>query len=401
MNKGFAIAFTAVILAACSKVNVGEPTLPESFAKQELSFTVAKALSPTKADGDTFHGSEFTDPNGFGAYAWFTGDPVSEYWMKAVNITKQLSEGKYAWKPVTPYYWPKEHPLDFLCFAPYKNGACWFDVLDDAGNEASEGKANKITSHLKVTEFTEDLLFSDKAIKCTNSLTNETTDGINAFSGVPIIFRHALSKSGFRIVSDAYFNQDSTVYAHVTFRSATLRNVRNEGDLALYLKQTGSTTSTRGWQNKDTDGVWNTTDDKENINDEVDGTITVPTSPVTFIGNRMYIPQSLTDQILDLDITIEYYKTDDFERDPKTGEIIIDPDTCMPVVAEGKDFPAPTQKEDITRNQKLGDIPGAPIWRMGSYTDYLITVTPFTNEVTFDPTIANWDNTSAGFVISK
>lgn len=401
MNNGFAIAFAIVALVACSKVDKGEPTLPESVAKQELSFTVAKASSSTKADNDTFHGAEFTDPNGFGAYAWFTGDPVSEYWMKAINITKQLSEGKYSWKPVTPYYWPKEHPLDFLCFAPYNNGACWFDVLDDAGNGASEGKANKINSHLKVTEFTPDLLFSDKAIKCTNSMNNETSDGINAFTGVPVIFRHALSKSGFRIVTDAYFNQDSTVYARVTFNNATVKNVRNEGELTLYLKQTGSTASTRGWQPENADGVWSTTEDKESIADDVDGTITVPTSPVVFIGSRMYIPQSLTDQILDLDITIEYYKTDDFEKDPETGKIIIDPVTCMPVVAKGKVFPAPTQKEDLHKKQTLGDIPGAPIWRMGSYTDYLITVTPFSNEITFDPTIANWDTTSTGFEITQ
>lgn len=377
MNKGFAIAFATVALVACSKVNVGEPTLPESLAKQELKFTVAKALSATKAD-DTFHGAEFTDPNGFGAFAWFTGDPVSEYWMKAANITRQLSEGKYVWKSVTPYYWPKEHPLDFLCFAPYNNGVCWYKVLDDAGNEASDGMANKITSHLKVTESTEDLLFSDKAIKCVNSLLNEAEDGINAYNGVPVIFRHALAKASFRIMSNAYFNQDSTVYARVTFKSATLRNIRNEGDLALFLNKAGSTASTRIWQSNNAGSGWNTTEDKEDIDDQIDGIVTVPTDPVTFIASRMYIPQVMTDQILDLEISIEYYMAEDLK----------------------KENPVPTQKETITRSQKLSEIQGVPAWGMGNYTDYLITVTPFTNEVTFDPTVANWDTTGAGFDIT-
>lgn len=385
----------AALLCSCAKVNP-QVEVNSPAAQKEVNFQVAKAMSSTKTTkAGEFNGTVFNDVNGFGAYAWQTGNPATTYFMNAQQITKQQVNSVWYWKPQgTTYYWPKEGTVDFECFAPYNNGGCWFQITDDVTNTASNGKANKITAHLQVSVANPcaDLMYSDKAVNCNSSATNEVEDGANAYTGVPVIFRHALAMSKIQIKASEVQTTDGSNYAVVTFKNATLKNVRMSGDLVLSLSTTGETNSTRKWVNA-TD-VWSVSNsDKADYVDTIEGDKVINTTPTDVIGETIIIPQALSDQAINVDVVVDLYQTDKFKKDAD-GNVIVD-ENGKPVLLDGldpaTDYPHPYSSEEIIKNVDLKDLIGEnDKWEIGENTNYTITIAPFSSEITFDPCVAPW-----------
>lgn len=401
IKKILLLATAAAALAACAKVSPVSPTVPtDSNNNQEIDFQVAKALT-TKA-GQTFTGSVFTGDS-FGAFAWqkIDGEYLTDaggslkYFMNAQKITKQSANDKDVWKADgKTYYWPKEGKIDFVCYAPYATTS-WFTLSGSAN-----GKIDKLNASVTaVAADNADLLYSDKAVDCNSSETNQVSDGTNAYNGVPVIFRHALAKVSVQVkgilVNDAKDN-----VAVITWQEGKLRNVYKAGSLAMTLSTNSDTDNTKKWAA--TNSIWSTED---NASNREDFTCALPNSGTeltkeaqTVLAERFVLPQALSN--FD-DTEIATGKTDqDFyikvEVKLYNGDQLTDAGTDAVAV---KDNAVPYSSAIYEKAAKLSTMTGTdytPYWKMGTKTNYVITVNPFTDEITFDPAVYEWETANPG-----
>lgn len=396
IKKILLLATAVAALAACAKVSPVSPTVPtDSNNNQEIGFQVAKALT-TKA-GETFTGSVFTG-DAFGAFAWqkINGEYLTEgsslkYFMNAQKITKQSDVWKAEGKT---YYWPKEGNIDFVCYAPYTTTS-WFTLSGSAN-----GKIDKLDATVTaVAANNADLLYSDKAVDCNSSATDQVNDGTNAYNGVPVIFRHALAKVSVQVkgilVNDAKDN-----VAVITWKEGKLRNVYKAGSLAMTLSSDSATDNTKKWTA--TNSIWST---EYNASNREDFTCALPNSGTelteeaqTVLAERFVLPQALSN-FSDSDITAG--KTDqDFYIKVKVelynGDQLTDAGTADVAV---KDNAVPYSSATYEKAAKLSTMTGTgytPYWKMGTKTNYVITVNPFTDEITFDPAVYEWETANPG-----
>lgn len=396
ISKSLLLATTVAALAACSKVSPVAPTVPtDSNNNQEIGFQVAKALN-TKA-GKTFTGSVFTG-DAFGAFAWQknkNGEYLTEgsslkYFMNAQKITKQSDVWKADGKT---YYWPKEGKIDFVCYAPYADTS-WFTL------SGADGKIDKLNAIVEaVAANNDDLLYSDKAVDCNSSETNQVSDGTNAYNGVPVIFRHALAKVSVQ-VKGILVNDTKDNVAVITWKEGKLRNVYKAGSLAMTLSTNSDTDNTKKWAA--TNNIWSTED---NASNREDFTCALPNSGTvltkdaqTVLAERFVLPQALSN--FD-DTEIAAGKTDqDFyikvEVKLYNGDQLTDAGTDAVAV---KDDAVPYSSATYEKAAKLSTMTGTdytPRWEMGTKTNYVITVNPFTDEITFDPAVYEWETASPG-----
>lgn len=396
-NKKILLLATAVAaLVACTKVSPVTPTVPtDSNNNQEIDFQVAKALT-TKAGG-TFTGSVFTG-DAFGAFAWqkINGEYLTEgsslkYFMNAQKITKQSDVWKAEGKT---YYWPKEGNIDFVCYAPYE-ATSWFTLSGSA-----DGKIDKLDASVTaVAADNADLLYSDKAVDCNSSETDQVNDGTNAYNGVPVIFRHALAKVSVQ-VKGILVNSAKDNVAVITWLDGELRNVYKAGSLAMTLSTNSDTDNTKKWAA--TNSIWSTED---NASNREDFTCALPNSGTvltkdaqTVLAERFVLPQALSN--FD-DTEIAAGKTDqDFyikvEVKLYNGDQLTDAGTANVAV---KDNAVPYSSAIYEKAAKLSTMTGTgytPYWKMGTKTNYVITVNPFTDEITFDPAVYEWETASPG-----
>jgi hypothetical protein len=164
------LAAAAVLAAACTRVQV---ELPES----EVSFQVTSLRPATKAVGD------YTDIP-FGAYAWFKGEDPADNTTFMTNQQVVFDATKNRWEPLgTTYYWPKSGSLDFICYSPYSA----------AGGPVVGENSIQFNGWDVSAQPTTDLLYADKASGQTRNLHTYN------YNGVPVLFRHALSRLRFTV----------------------------------------------------------------------------------------------------------------------------------------------------------------------------------------------------------
>ena len=397
INKSLLLATAVAALAACAKVSPVTPTVPtDSNNNQEIDFQVAKALT-TKAGG-TFTGSVFTGEE-FGAFAWQknkNGEYLTEgsslkYFMNAQKITKQSDVWKAEGKT---YYWPKEGNIDFVCYAPYATTS-WFTL---SGSE--NGMIDKLDATVTaVAADNADLLYSDKAVDCNSSETDQVKDGTtNAYNGVPVIFRHALAKVSVQVkgilVNDAKDN-----VAVITWQEGKLRNVYKAGSLAMTLSTNSDTDNTKKWAA--TNNIWSTEDasKREDFTCALPNSGTVLTKDAqTVLAERFVLPQALsnfndteiaagkTDQDFYIKVEVKLYNGDQLTGAGSDAVAV-------------KDDAVPYSTAIYEKAAKLSTMTGTnytPRWEMGTKTNYVITVNPFTDEITFDPAVYEWETASPG-----
>lgn len=227
----------ALLAVSCSKT---EKTLPFSH---EITFQTANYATKAGITGTVFPTNET-----FSAYAWAEGT-AGTYFMDNETISFDGSQ----WKPSSVYYWPKNTTVDFFCYYP----------TNMSGIAVSENVISY--SNIDVETNPLDIMYSDKAVSFTDNVDEVEDDAASGYTGVPIIFRHALAK--LRVNAVLVYNHkqeaDGTVTDwEVTLNSARIGNIFKHGDCTLNLASSPST-GLVGWEKpQDADGnyVWTVTD---------------------------------------------------------------------------------------------------------------------------------------------
>lgn len=277
------ISVAALLAASCTKVE------QKSLVKDSpITFQTARAL--TKATGTMFPVDQT-----FSVYAWSAASVLAEN-IFMDNVTVAYNTTDNAWVPQgSTYYWPKNASVDFQAYYP-------------AGLAGITVKADKLSyTNIDVKTLQQDIMYSDKAVGYTNNV-NEVEDGVNANEGVPVIFRHALSKVKF-IVELTYNHKeeaDGTVTDwEVTVNNVALDGIYTTGSAEFNLASTPAT-GLVAWE-KPAGNVWTPTSDVASFAGSLSGNV-VPGTDYEAVGELYVLPQNLTSgagQKLTVNVTIK------------------------------------------------------------------------------------------------
>lgn len=283
MKKALFFAGIAILLVCGCVKNNEVASVP---AQNEISFITASYLTKAPITGTVFPTTET-----FSTYAW-SAAALGTYFME--NVTVAYDNTEDLWKPTETFYWPKDATVDFISY--YPTGLTGITVAEDQIQFTG----------INVNTLQQDIMYADKAAGFSNN-EDLVADGANGYSGVPTIFRHALSKVKF-IVELTYNHKeeaDGTVTDwEVSINSLNVSGIHTTGSCTLNLAST-PTSGVIGWD-KPAGNVW--TSDGTTIT--VDGAITGAITPGTDYDavNELYVlPQSLTDggQKVNLNFTIK------------------------------------------------------------------------------------------------
>ena len=340
----------AMIVAGCTSVRIDRPE------EDKIRFQVGsygETSLRTKAE-DYKNGYQSVP---FGAYVWFKGeDPAdNSVFMSNQKISYVVADN--IWTPEgTTFYWPKSGGLDFICYSPYSNSG-----------EPSVSE-NKISwSDWDVVANPDvDLLYADKMTGLTQNATTYY------YNGVPVLFRHALSRLGFKLT--LAYNEvtaptgDKTKW-EVTVNGISLKDVRRSGSLDIDLDGTS-------WKLPDSN-VWTPGSAKADIDLDCSGLLTFVNTDTQTVGDQLLVmPQALDlGQKIVLNLTIKTW------RDTGAGY-----GTEPLIVESGVTVEAPLTCPALGR------------WGINQSILYNIKLAPSRatdsnepTEITFDPAVAGWE----------
>ena len=277
------ISAAALLFASCSKIAETGSVAND----QEITFQTATHV--TKVTGSVFPTTET-----FSVYAW-TEASVLPYFMEnetvAFNGTDWKTQG-------ATYYWPKSSTVDFIAY--YPTGLNGITVAE-----------KKITfTGIDANTLQEDIMYSDKAAGFSNNV-DLMSDGVNQYTGVPLIFRHALAKV--KVIVELAYNHKAEADGTVTdwavkVNSLNVNDIFTTGSCVLNLDTTPAE-GIIGWTRpQDADGhfVWTPTTATTNFAGLTDQSI-VPGTEYEAISERYVLPQTLAagSQTISVDLTIE------------------------------------------------------------------------------------------------
>lgn len=226
MKKTVFIAALAIVaMASCTK---NELKVPSTGTDAVISFQPVVA-NATKAVTYLETANMKTACTSFGVFAWYAeptlvaGGSATAY-MDNVTVTydgeiDDNTTGKGAWKPASPYYWPKNGTLSFDAYAPANAHA--------ASPSKGSGKVSSTAANgLKIENYTVadlgaqyDLLYSTRTLNKTTS-TGGTN---NTYDGVDIAFHHALSAIEVTAMTDMDYS------GAIKLKTITILNAYSKG----------------------------------------------------------------------------------------------------------------------------------------------------------------------------
>lgn len=346
------LAAAAIVMAACSKVDLNRPEA------EEIRFQVAgyrASAASTKAPDDYRTGYD-TVP--FGAYAWFKGVVPEDNAVFMVNEKVMYFSQSNIWTTASAtYYWPKWGSLDFICYSPYSDTGVPVVEENAISYDAWDVSANPDI----------DLMYADKATGLTDNVYTYYSHGI------PVLFRHALAKVAFTMrlaYSEMTPETGDKTKWEVTLNSITLKDIRTKGSLGLTLENGAWVLPTdRVWEN---DGTSRT-----DIDFDCSGlAVFKDTELQTLSESRLVLPQTLNQgQKIVMNFTIKTWR-----------------DT-------GNGYPAEPfiQETSVEMNASLSTAT-MPAWRMNQSIKYNLILAPSLTadgvkpvEITFDPAEADWE----------
>ena len=357
MKKLFFIAAAALMLAAaCTKTEVNAPD-------NRIGFMPVNQLT-TKVTGSVFPTSEV-----FGTYAWTKGT-AGEFFID----NKIVSYQNPYWTTSTPYYWPKNQTVDFFSYYPHNTSGV-----------PAVSKTQISYTDIDYTANQVDYMYADKAVAFTDN-ANDVDDGVNAFTGVPTIFRHAGSKVKVNIIlgENEKTEVDGTVTKwEVTLKSVALSGIYIKGTCVLNLSDAEAKGIVPWSKPQDSEGyyVWtadtNLTNDTDNaLYKNVQHYDLVRNEGVPVIPEVYMLPQTLASgqQMIHLLFDVKTYRK-------APGET---------------DFNLTLTQSDITASADLlidtHDLNEIRAWQMNQSIVYNITLGPAGKQITFDPAIDQWEN---------
>lgn len=274
-------AVAGAALASCVK-NESESGMTASDSK--ISFEAPVVGATTRAVSGEINGAYPTTEK-FKVWGWYHEGDYTTFGDAANGWKNYMTDaygkpitvaydGTNSWAPATDYFWPKTGKLTFAAYSPA-----------DAAGTYSHSAAG-----LQIEDFTVaavgaqyDLMYSDRAYNRTSS-TNQYVG--NPYTGVDIVFHHALSSIVFKVGTDAdYTNADNTF----KIKSITIKNVANAGNFNEGLND-GNNSITRNPQ-------WTVTGTANNNYVAFSGDYTVPNDGET-LEEPANTPAEPTDLIL-------------------------------------------------------------------------------------------------------
>lgn len=285
MKKLFYLIAAAMLLllASCAKESPAPAAQGNRIAFMTANYATKVGIS----------GTQFPTTESFGVYSWTDGT-TGPYFMD--NEVVSLQENGI-WTTATPYYWPLDKTVDFICFYPAKMSGIAVDKAKISY------KAYDIEANPEV-----DVMYADKAAGFADYPEN-VPGSATGYDYVPAIFRHALSKITVEM-SLAYAHKeeaDGTVTDwEVTVNSASLSGVHMKGDCELTLADT-PTVGLVGWV-KPEGNVW--TPDQSVLKTKnylAAATALEAGKSVNAVPEMFVLPQTLAagQQKVDLNITIK------------------------------------------------------------------------------------------------
>ncbi len=286
MKKFFYLIAAAALLlpASCAK-----NTLAPADGNRQIAFTTASYATKVGISG-----TQFPTTESFGVFAWTEGT-TGPYFMDNEVVSLRAEDG--IWTTATPYFWPLDQTVDFVCFYPAEMTAITVD----------KAKISYVAYDVEANP-TVDVMYADKAAGFSD-YPERVPGSATGYTGVPAIFRHALSKISVDM-SLAYSHKeeaDGTVTDwEVTVNSASLSGVHMKGDCELTLADT-PTVGLVGWV-KPEGNVW-TADQSvlETKNYLEAATALEAGKSVSAVPEMFVLPQTLAagQQKVDLNITIK------------------------------------------------------------------------------------------------
>lgn len=352
MNKKFLIPIVALVLVSCAK---NETLRPADSHLSEITFNVAPK---TKADDAHGHKS-FDSNNMFVSWAyylapgktWPTDVASAELYINGAKIKNTNPTGTDGiWKCADKnYYWPKGGgSLTFFAYSLNRTDVDFKVVgIHSDGSPIYHSLVDCNVEHgilayldLK-TDPNTDFLVADVAA---NKTQNEKEHFVN---GVPTLFKHKLSKVAFTVKANSYEN-----------KSFTLKSIAF--DKIVYYLSYGQVANTY------TPG----TNKYSPVYTSSDLPITTTKQNVTAEDNYIFIPQEFADDAL-MVVTYEIKTT-----------------------VPGHPDVVETVEKKVKLNSKFTDG-----WEPGK--KYTVDLTFSLDEITWDPAVEDWKDTTAGNIEIK
>ena len=343
----FATAACAA-LAACTKNEVKPVEIDQEITYQTID---TKAASSFASDRH-FTSYAYMLPSG---KTWDTEYASGSKYISDADIYYHNTDSKYEWKADKTYYWPKQGSLTFFAWSTYTTSKA---SLNEATVSCTQAKGIQVDAFDITKNKNVDFLVAEVA---KGKKANETQheDGLSHTwaKGVPTVFKHALSKLVFKVVTVKGGTPYSYTSDNVTFtvKSIKLKGVNN--NLAYSQDwQTASTASKHTW-----------TDPDPAVEIEVPvftgSQVASNTETELSLGSGDYsivIPQSFDDDDV-LEIIYEI-KTEFISGSPVTETVTIN-------------------------DKKLSEVYTAN-WEPGK--EYTLTIKLGIDEVLWDPTLEDW-----------
>lgn len=221
MDKKFFMgiaAMAALTLVSCSSDDLN--SLSDNSSKNEaISFDgylgrSAVAVNGTRGSVET---KETLKNKGFGVFGKYdAGEGQTSDFFVNQKVTYSTTASKWTYTPLK--YWPTQGKIDFLAYAPHKEGQ----------NLNANTTAFDFTVAKKAADQI-DLLWANATGKITESFEGTTKEKVK------FLFKHALSRLGYTVKLSGNYSSDNATF---TLKKITLAGSSDETTKAFYTKGT-------------------------------------------------------------------------------------------------------------------------------------------------------------------
>lgn len=350
MKRIIVIAIALLALVSCTKVEK-----KTKDANRPMTFQVVNYLLQTKAGELAFEGEDFGVFAYWTATDWATDKDANVYMDndRVIQSPSYAPEGE--WGPESVRYWTKTGKITFAAYAPYTDGTTHgFSAKPSFSYEDGFEFADFTIS----ADTDVDLMVADIAADKTNNDPEYLVSGNT--TGVPILFRHVLSKIAFKFQTEENPNPN-VEETEIVIKSVKIKGINNQGDY------TQNDTEVWAGQSGDAEYVYNPATGS-NI------TVAPGDDPKgTAVESRILLPQDLSagEQQIEISYTIRTkYASNDTWQEENVDNAVVDLVTTE-----------------------------VPSWDPNMSLVYTITISPVSkDEILFDPAVAPWTETAIGAV---
>ncbi len=234
----FATAVCAA-LAACTKNEMKPVEIDQEITYQTITTKAANSFASDRH----FTSYAYMLPSG---QTWDSNYSSGKAYIADADIYYHSTAPNYEWKADKTYYWPKQGSLTFFAWSTYTTTKASLTGATVSCTQANGIQVNAfdITQNRNVDFLVAEVAKNKKA----NETQHEDGSGHTWKNGVPTVFKHALSKLEFYVVTvkggaEYNYNSDNVTF---TVKSIKLKGVNN--NLAYSQDwQSGNTASLHTW----------------------------------------------------------------------------------------------------------------------------------------------------------